>query len=140
MSKFHCYTNLGIVYREEKQYDLALKALNKSCNLSYDLEDFSFVILGLVNLASVHSSLGNFDKSMDLLQNALSYKDRIKNSKILGDLYNNYAFVMLSEKKYDDALTYFLASYDVYKRLYGDAIQTNLVIVLSNIGDRKSVV
>jgi diguanylate cyclase (GGDEF)-like protein len=135
MSKFHCYSNLGIVYREEKRYDLALKALNKSCNISYDLEDFSFVILGLVNLASVHTSLGNFQKSMDLLQNALGYKDRIKNSKILGDLYNNYAFVMLCEKKYDDALVYFLESYNVYKRLYGDAIQTNLVIVLSNIGE-----
>lgn len=135
MSKFQCYSNLGIVYREEKQYDLALKALNKSCNLSYDLEDFSFVILALVNLSSVYSSLGNYQKSMELLENALGYKDRLKNSKILGDLYNNYAFIMLCEKKYTEALSYFMESYSVYKRLYGDAIQTNLVIVLSNIGE-----
>lgn len=135
MSKFQCYSNLGVVYREEKQYDLALKALNKSFNLSYDLEDFSFVILALVNLSSVYTSLGDYEKSMELLQNALGYKDRLENSKILADLYNNYAFVMLCELKYTEALTYFMAAYDVYKRLYGDAIQTNLVIVLSNIGE-----
>jgi len=135
MSKFQCYSNLGIVYREEKKYDLALKALNKSCNLSYDLDDFSFVILALVNLSSVYTSLGNYQKAQELLLNALGYKDRLKNTKILADLYNNYAFAMLCERKYDDALVYFLESYNVYKRLYGDAIQTNLVIVLSNIGE-----
>lgn len=135
MSLFQCYNNLGIVYREEKQYDLALKVLNKAYNISFDLEDFSFVILSLVNIASIYSSMDNIDKAFELLNKALQYKDRLKNSKILGDLYNNYAFVLMGEGKYPEALHFFSEAYEVYKRLYGEVIPTNIVIVLSNIGE-----
>ena len=135
MSIFQCYNNLGIVYREEKQYDLALKVLNKGYNISFDLEDFSFVILALVNIASIYSSTDNIDKALELLDKALQYKERLKNSKILGDLYNNYAFVLMGLGKYPEALNYFSEAYEVYKRLYGDVTPTNIVIVLSNIGE-----
>jgi len=135
MSLFQCYGNLGVVYREERQYDLALKALSKSYNYSYDLDDFSFVIQALVNLASVYSSMDNIHKSLELLEKALEYKDRLKNSKILGDLYNNYAFVLLGEEKHQEALHYFMEAYEAYKRVYGDVIQTSILIVLSNIGE-----
>jgi len=135
MSKFQCYCNLGIVYREKNQFDLALKALNTCVNLSYDLEDFSYVILALVNISSVYTALGNHEKSIEMLENALGYKSQLNNTKILADLYNNYGFALMSDKQYAEALKYLMASYDVYKRLYGDDIQTNLVIALSNIGE-----
>lgn len=135
MSLFQCYSNLGIVYREQKQYDLALKMLNKSYNVAYDLDDFSYIILALVNLASVYSSLENIHKALEILDKALEYKDRLKNTKILGDLYNNYAFVLLGENKTAEALEYLFKAYDVYKSIYGDQIQTGMLIVLSNIGE-----
>ncbi|HAS73105.1 MAG TPA: hypothetical protein DCS67_03065, partial [Clostridiales bacterium UBA8960] len=135
MSLFQCYSNLGIVYREERQYDLALKALNKCYNIAYDLDDFSYIILALVNIASIYSSLENVSKAYEIFEKALEYKDRLKNTKILGDLYNNFAFVLMGELKYQDALNYFFKGYEEYKSVYGDTIQTNIVIVLSNIGE-----
>lgn len=135
MSLFQCYSNLGIVYREGHQYDLALKALNKGYNIAYDLDDFSYIILALVNIASVYSSLDNKVKAYEIFEKALEYKDRLKNTKILGDLYNNYAFVLMEESKYQEALDYFIKAFEEYKSVYGDTIQTNIVIVLSNIGE-----
>lgn len=135
MSLFQCYSNLGILYREERQYELALKSLNKSYNIAFELDDFSFIILSLVNIASVYSSLDNTGKSIELLEKGLQYKDKLKNSKILGDLYNNYAFVLMSENKFKEALKYLHDAYDVYRQIYGDKIQTNILIVLSNIGE-----
>ena len=135
MSLFQCYSNLGIVYREEKQYELSLKMLNKSYNIAYDLDDFSYIILALVNIASVYSSLDNVSKAFEIFDKALEYKDRLKSSKILGDLYNNYAYVLMGEHRYREALeNYFLAK-DAYKAVNGEKIQTNSVIVLSNIGE-----
>lgn len=135
MSLFQCYSNLGIVYREEKQYDLALKALNQSYNIAFDLEDFSYTILALVNIASVYSSLDNIHKAIELLDKALEYKDKLKNNKILGDLYNNYAFVLLGVNDYKRALEYLQKAYSVYEGIYGDVIRTNMLIVISNIGE-----
>lgn len=135
MSLFQCYSNLGIVYREEKQYDLALKALNKSYNIAFDLEDFSYTILALVNIASVYSSLDNIHKAIELLDKALEYKDKLKNNKILGDLYNNYAFVLLGINDYKRALEFLQKAYSVYEGIYGDVIRTNMLIVISNIGE-----
>lgn len=135
MALYQCYNNLGIVYREEKQYDLALKALNNSYNLSYDLEDFSYVILALVNLGSVYSSIGNINKSFEYLNKALEYKSQLKNSKILGDLYNNYAYMLMEIQNYDEALEFLFLAYEAYKKVYGDTIQASVVIVLSNIGE-----
>lgn len=135
MALYQCYNNLGIVYREEKQYDLALKALNNSYNISYDLEDFSFVILSLVNLGSVYSSIGNLSKSFEYLNKALEYKGHLKNSKVLGDLYNNYAYMLMEIKNYDEALEYLFLAYEAYKKVYGETVQTSVVIVLSNIGE-----
>ena len=135
MSLFQCYANLGVVYREERQFDLALKSFYKSYNLSYDLDDFSFVIQALVNLASVYSYMENIHKSLELLEKALEYKDEIKNNKILGDLYNNYAYVLLGERKYQEGLHYFLQAYEAYKSVYGDIIQTSILIAISNIGE-----
>ncbi|GAB6107346.1 sensor domain-containing diguanylate cyclase [Fusibacter bizertensis] len=135
MSLFQCYSNLGIVYREEKQYDLALKALNKSYNIAFDLDDFSYTILALVNLASVYSSLDNIHKAIELLDKALEYKDKLKNNKILGDLYNNYAFILLGKSDYEEALEFLKKAYIVYEGIYGDVIRTNMLIVISNIGE-----
>lgn len=104
---FYCYSNIGISYREEKQFDLALKALNKCYNLAFDLDDFTYTIQTLVHIASVYSSLDNIHKAIELLDKALEYRDKLKNNKILGDLYNNYAFVLLGISEYERALEYF---------------------------------
>jgi diguanylate cyclase (GGDEF) domain len=135
MSLFQCYSNLGIVYREEKQYDLALKALNKSYNVAFDLDDFSYTILSLVNIASVYSSLDNIHKATELLDKALEYKDKLKNNKILGDLYNNYAYTLLGACDYKRALEFLQKAYSVYEGIYGDVVRTNMLIVIRNIGE-----
>lgn len=135
LAMFYCYSNLGISYREEKQFDLALKVLNKCYNLAFDLDDFSYTIQTLVHIASVYSSLDNIHKAIELLDKALEYRDKIKNNKTIGDLYNNYAFVLLSISEYERALEYFFQALEVYKGLFGTSFSTNALIVLSNIGE-----
>lgn len=135
LAMFYCYSNIGISYREEKQFDLALKALNKCYNLAFDLDDFSYTIQTLVHIASVYSSLDNIHKAIELLNKALEYRDKLKNNKILGDLYNNYAFVLLGISEYERALEYFFLAFEVYKGLFGTSFSTNGLIVISNIGE-----
>ncbi|OJV63017.1 MAG: hypothetical protein BGO41_09945 [Clostridiales bacterium 38-18] len=135
LAMFYCYSNIGISYREEKQYDLALRALNKCYNLAFDLDDFSYTIQTLVHIASVYSSLDNIHKAIELLDKALEYRDKLKNNKILGDLYNNYAFVLLGISEYERALEFFFLAYEVYESIYGTSFSTNGLIVIGNIGE-----
>jgi diguanylate cyclase (GGDEF)-like protein len=135
LMRFHCLTNLGLVYRESKDFDMALHFFQKTHNLSYEFEDFEYVIASLVNLASAFNVENDQEKAFEYLEKALEFKDKIENSKILGDLYNNYAYTLLEAGQKKEALDYFLSAYTIYRRHYGNQMHTNLIVVIANIGE-----
>lgn len=135
LGTYLCYSNLGVLYREERKFQRALEKFNKAYDLSLDLEDFKFVIQSLINMTTVYTSIGNVEKAKEIINKALEYKDKIENTKLLGDLYNNYALIYMEEKAYETSLECLMTAYDVYKRLYGDTAHPSITLVLVNIGE-----
>lgn len=133
--QFFTHINLGVLYRESDRLDLSLSAFNQAYAISYDLDDFEYVIYALVNLGSVYISKDEIDKTLQYLEEALKFVDKIPQGKTQGDLYNNYAYALLEQKKYESALEFLFKAYDAYKIYYGNEIHINWIIVLGNIGE-----
>ena len=132
---FHCITNLGLVYRESGDHETALRLFKKTHDMSYEFENFEYTISSLVNLASAFNMASDLDKALGYLEKALEFKDEIENLKILGDLYNNYAYILIGAGRHREALDYLLSAYSVYRRHYGKQMHTNVIVVIANIGE-----
>lgn len=135
LGRFNCFINLGIAYRELKEIELSIDSFEKAYHLSYEIDDFKYLIKALLNLGSIYSDLDNKSKAIEMIEKALEYKSHIEGTKILGDLYNNYAYTLLGAERADEALKYLLLAKDVYKKHYGDRLHINYIIVLANIGE-----
>lgn len=132
---FFSYMNLGVLYREAAFYDKSLDVFNRAYDLSFDMDDFDYMIYALIHLGSIYCSMGNGEQSMAYLNEAIKYVDKIEKGKITGDLYNNYAFALLENKAYEQALEYLYRAYDSYKAYFGNDVHINWIIVLGNIGE-----
>lgn len=132
---FNCYTNLGIAYRELKEIELSMDSFERAYHLSYEIDDFKYLIKALLNLGSIYSDLDNKSKAIEMIEKALEYKSHIEDTKILGDLYNNYAYTLLGVERAEEALKYLLLAKEVYQKHYGDKLHINYIIVLANIGE-----
>ncbi len=135
LGRFNCFTNLGIAYRELKEIELSIDSFEKAYHLSYEIDDFKYLIKALLNLGSIYSDLDNKSKAIEMIEKALEYKSHIEDTKILGDLYNNYAYTLLGVERAEEALQYLLLAKEVYKKHYGDRLHINYIIVLANIGE-----
>lgn len=132
---FFTHMNLGVLYREAAFYDKSLKAFNCAYDLSYEIDEFDYMVYALIHLGSIYCSMGNGEQSMAYLNEALNYVDKIPKGKITGDLFNNYAFALLDNKEYERALEYLYRAYDAYKTHFGNDVHINWIIVLGNIGE-----
>jgi len=135
IGRFNCFTNLGIAYRELKEIELSIDSFEKAYHLSYEIDDFKYLIKALLNLGSIYSDLDNKSKAIEMIEKALEYKSHIEDTKILGDLYNNYAYTLLGVERAEEALKYLLLAKEVYQKHYGDCMHINYIIVLANIGE-----
>lgn len=135
LGRFNCFTNLGIAYRELKEIELSIDSFEKAYHLSYEIDDFKYLIKALLNLGSIYSDLDNKSKAIEMIEKALEFKSHIEDTKILGDLYNNYAYTLLGAERAVEALKYLLLAKEVYKKHYGDRLHINYIIVLANIGE-----
>ena len=132
---FHAHINLGTVYREDKEYYLSMASFEKAIDISYELDHFSYVITALVGLASVYIEIDNLDKAFQYFRKAISYAPQVKGEQILGDLYNNYAFALMTAERFDEALQMFERSKALYQQWYPENNHINAIIVRMNIGE-----
>lgn len=135
LQSFYTYINLGVNYRDSETYEYALRAFSKAYELSYEMDDFEYIILALVNLGSIYSSLDNSEKTIEYLEKAMEYVDKIPQEKTLGDLYNNYAYALMDLGREEEALRYYFKALTVYEAFFGSEMHVNRIIVISNIGE-----
>ena len=132
---FYTYSNLGYVYRDIENFDLALLYFKKAYEISYELEDFEYTIIALNNLGSSYSDHQMHDKALEYLDKGLGYLDKIPIGKTQGDLYNNYAYVLIDSHDYEKGLEFLLKASEAYKKFYKDDFHINIVTVNINLGE-----
>lgn len=133
--RFYCYSSLGIAYRELKERELSIDSFEKAYHLSYEMEDFAYLIKALMNLGSIYADLEDSSKALEMLDKALEYDSYVAGTKTLGDLYNNYAYVLLETGDCEKALSYLIKAKEVYDAYYQDHTHINTIIVEANIGE-----
>lgn len=134
-SLFHCYTYLGVAYREALEYPLALEAFGKAHHLCYELDDFTYVIMALMNLGSVYGEFEDRSQAIEYFEKAMQFKHQVKHSKIFGDLCNNYAHVLMKERQFTRAHELLNTALAIYQAIYKDVPHINTMIALVNIAE-----
>jgi CHAT domain-containing protein/tetratricopeptide (TPR) repeat protein len=124
MSK--AYLNLGIIYYEIQDYDLALNYLNKSRNIKEKMH-LSGLGLTYLNLAKTYVKTGNQLKAEEFYNKSIeSFIDDFNSDYFrLAEVYFDYGLFLREEGKYSEAL-------EVHKRA--------LSICLKNYGNKHTLV
>ena len=115
------YNNLGVLYRNQGKYDIALDYFSEAEKIFLNEQD-------LKNLAGIYSNkgltykdLGDYFQALKYLNNSLNlYLDSDENdiTKInIGKVYNNLGIVFLRQGSYANALDAFEQSME-YKKIY----------------------
>jgi len=92
---YRVYNNLGDVYAEEKNYELALENFKRSVALKPDYAD------AVHNIGYIYSQIGNIEKAKKYLAQATDMNPRLYQSSFkLGEIY-------YFEENYDKATEYF---------------------------------
>jgi len=107
--------NLGIVYYNIDNYDLALNFFKKSIKIA-KLKDYPRYNKSLLNnIASVHTMKKNFDSARYYYQKSKpSIKDETHHS--YSNYFNNLGYVDLKEKDYENALGNFEKALQIRKK------------------------
>lgn len=135
LHRFYVYINRGVLFREMGRFEKSVKAFNAAYTLSYELDDFEYIIGALIHLGSVYNVLSDNPKAKVYLEEALAHVHQLPAGKMTGDLYNNYAYTLLEEARLEEALDYLFKAYEAYKTYYGHEEHINWIIVLGNIGE-----
>ena len=109
------YSNLGIVYKERKKYDLAIKYNEKAIDLLTKSNDFNGLGDAHNNLGLIYKELKKYDLSVLNYNKALVYYESTINKERIAVVYHNVGTVFSQQKSYQKALNYLNRSIAIRK-------------------------
>ncbi len=120
------YINIASVYKEQGDFENALKYYYKSLEL-LDKEQNSNCITVYNSIASVYHEMGNDDKATEIYIKVLNiitrglddYSDDI-NSFDIGTTYNNLATILREQHKYDEAIQLYNKALVIFKETFNN--------------------
>jgi signal transduction histidine kinase len=105
------YQNTGIFLDENNDYRESIVYCNKAYQMASALGDDYTACNALITISDASFSMGDTDKSFDLLQKALILAKRTGDLEEAGTIYNNLGSVYYSKKNYPAALQQYKFSY-----------------------------
>jgi CHAT domain-containing protein/tetratricopeptide (TPR) repeat protein len=121
-----CLDHLAYIYIQKGMYETALQIFHKSKDIREKTTGKSDAryALSLRNIAEIHSTYGEWNKSLPILQEAYDIVKRLPGEPfVFLFIQDDLAFVCLRLKQYDQALNLFRNALPVRKRIFGE--QTN---------------
>lgn len=114
--------NLGNVYSDMNEYQLAEEAYLKSLQISHKLNHVLQVTRCLINIGTLKFSQQQFDASIHQFKTALGYANQLGDIQLTATCYNNIGTIFKEQDKLDSALLYFEESLK-QKELIGNEIE-----------------
>ena len=109
------FMNIGIIYEETKNYDPALKYMNRANNLLHDA-DSTYIAVVSANLGLVYGGLHQYLEARKHFQKAIDhYPEDNSLDNHLAIAYNNLGDTYYSTKDYIKALNYYKRSLSFYQ-------------------------
>ncbi|MBL6446684.1 tetratricopeptide repeat protein [Fulvivirga sp. 29W222] len=81
------YCGVGALMHQQKEYDSALFFLEQSLSLANSVQNYHYIIMSTVNVASVWFDKGNYQKSIALARSAITGLDSLPALRLLRDAY-----------------------------------------------------
>lgn len=101
------YNNLGVLYSENKFYDEAENYFKRALYISRKLKVSYQEIINIINIASIKKDRDQLDSALFYNKIALDISEKTNYKKFNSIIYNNLGDVLLKEKKYKDAKSYY---------------------------------
>ena len=112
-----CWNNLGIAYDYQQKYDEAIKAYQKSLEITTELKDSASMMQSIINLGLLDHKVGNRDKAIQRFQQALAFFSMHNDSihaglclENIGKIHADAGDYHLAIPLYQKALKFFDAS------------------------------
>lgn len=116
-----CYS-LAAFYLMTSEYNKAIEWSEKSIEKSREIEDWFFLAKAYNVRSNAHFYMGNVDTSVTILDTAIYYGKKIDNEPFLASLYVNKGIYAMEATAFDDALTAFFSSLDIYEKENDEAL------------------
>ena len=113
------FNNLGVLYNELEEYDLALNYHNKALNYLEDIEEKEiYKATSLNNIGVVYQNIGNYSLAERKFEEALGTKDLYdQNTRLYAMVLDNLAYAKLSKKDTVGLLQMFQKSLEIRKSI-----------------------
>ncbi len=134
----HLYVKIAETSHTNKQ-DTCIKYAQKAIDLSTDLNYFPGLVKANRYLAYAFFYQGDYRRSLEIAEEALSYSKRINDTLNAAALYNLSGTLFDVMNMYDRALENYTQSLDLYQRLddqkYISALHNNMANCYKHLGD-----
>ncbi len=102
------YNSLGVVYKKNSNFDLAIKALEERIKVVKSQRASSSGLIGgaYTNLGNVYLNMGDLEQSMSYQKKALHVFDSLHQNRGIAICYNNISDILIRQKKISEALIY----------------------------------
>jgi len=109
----YAINNIGYVYQQKGNYDLALEYYNKNLKIQEKIGDKKGMALTLNNIGFVYSSRGNISDALDYFKKSMTIQSELNNKKGIALNLNNMAYVFRGQGDIPKALDFFWKSYRI---------------------------
>ena len=100
------YNNIGIIYKNQGNYEKALEYYSKSLAIKEELSDKKGMAVSCNNIGNIYLYQGDYEKSLEYYSKSLAIKKEIGDKKGIGSSYNNIGVIYDDQGNYEKALEY----------------------------------
>jgi tetratricopeptide (TPR) repeat protein len=122
------YSNIGLVYKNQNQLDLAADAHLEAVELYRKGGLNQFTASAMANLANVYSMQDKFAEAKSLLEGALKINLEIGNERRIASDYANLGSLYKEQGDYEEALGYLKKADNLYQKI-NDPLNRSIVLL-----------
>ncbi|MEZ5196942.1 MAG: tetratricopeptide repeat protein [Bacteroidales bacterium] len=123
--------NIGLIYKEMADYDMAIEYYNKSLDIEKKADNWDGILNTTLNIGNIYYALSNFNKALSLYFDGLRIAEDRDDIKGIQDSYNNIGSTYSELNNVDSALYYLNRSYEISLELNDIENQAS---ILNNLG------
>jgi len=126
------FSNIGIVYANQGNYEQALSYYEKSLNINEELGDKSGIATTNNNIGSIYADQGNYELALFYNEKCLNIDKELGDKDGMATSYNNIGLIYKEQGNYEQALSYYEKSLNINEEL-GD--KHGMATSYNNIGN-----
>lgn len=132
---FKCVNNLGTIYEDLKEYDIALEYYQKTLRQTIEIKDDYGIAVANINLANVNLSMGNIEESIQFIKSAIDYCIYEEKILLLAHAYHSIGMIYQKKEEYDQSINYLLLGVQKATTIKDSYILLRILIELGNSYD-----